>query len=172
MNSKLLNGIFGSVAIAMWLAVFLPGLTINSKPYRDAIMDGSLAFADTSMAFLTYTITNVALLCCFAGIIGSCTKRLLRPEEEEEPGYGGEPVNQDMNPIFSGVLRGFLIYLLFLAGVYAATPDPFAAPTPEQYVRMAGTISGLSFVINYDPALFESVIAAAGPKRGKKQTTS
>lgn len=168
MTSKLLNGIFGSIAIAMWLAVFLPGLTINSKPYRDAIMDGSLAFADTSMAFLTYTITNVALLCCFAGIIGSCTKRLLRPDEDEEGTSG--PDKRDMNPIFSGVLRGFLIYLLFLAGVYAATPDPFASPTPEQYVRMAGTISGLSFVINYDPALFESVIAAAGPRSREKSS--
>lgn len=64
-------------------------------------------------------------------------------------------------------LKRFLIYLLLLAGVYAATPDPFAAPTPEQYVRMAGTISVLAFTVNYEPDFFQMVVGMAGSKNKK-----
>jgi hypothetical protein len=65
-----------------------------------------------------------------------------------------------------GLLRGFLVYLLLLAGVYAATSDPFHLPTPEQYARMAGTVSLLSFLVSYEPQFFQRAIGmVSGPGR-------
>lgn len=109
---------------------------------------------------LTYTITNVALLCCLSGVIGAATRRVtaraseLRKFDEKPP----------VTTLFSGVTRGFSVYLLLLAGVYAATPNPFSSPTPEQYVRMAGTISLLAFTVNYEPDLFQSIVGIAASK--------
>ena len=164
MKPKLIHGITGIIAVIAWLFIFLPGLIINSQEYRDNISNGSMAFSDIGMTFLTYTITNVAILCCLAGIIGACSNLfLIKRTTRENPDQNGESPNTS-NPIFVGVLRGFLVYILFIAGVYAAASAPFSAPTAEQYTRMAGTVSLLSFVISFEPSFFKSIIGLASKK--------
>ena len=166
MKTKNYSGIVGVVSFILWLITFLPGLTINSQPYRDAILLGDISFESILMVLLAYTITNVAILCALSGIIGAAAKTLLEKSDSSS--------KNDVwsNPISSGVVRGFFVYLLFLAGVYAATPDPFGTTTPGQYVRMAGTVSVLSFIVNYEPNLFKSIIGFAEsriPGTGKEK---
>ncbi|MCI0513090.1 hypothetical protein L0128_07765 [candidate division KSB1 bacterium] len=160
----LLNCILGTVSIISWLLLFVPGLLIASKPYRDAIEAGVFSFSNFGMVLVTYTITNVALLCCLASIVGAATRVLVSIKEGENG--GGLPKARQGNTetivaIFAGLLRGFLIYLFFLAGVYLSTNTPFSATTPEQYARMAGTVSVMSFLVNYEPTFLKSFIAKA-----------
>ena len=61
------------------------------------------------------------------------------------------------NPAAS-MIRGFLVYLGFVAGIYMATNAPFADVTGDQYARLAGTISFLAFVVGYDPTKFQDFI--------------
>jgi len=42
-----------------------------------------------------------------------------------------------------------------IAGLYFAMDDPFKDPTPSQYMRLAGTLSLLAFVVGYDPTRIE-----------------
>jgi hypothetical protein len=57
------------------------------------------------------------------------------------------------------MLRGFLVYLATIAGIYITTEDPFAAPTPAQYVRVVGLLSFLGFALGYDPTLVTNLLA-------------
>jgi hypothetical protein len=112
------------------------------------------------MALLTYTVTNVGLLCCLAALAGSIAGVTI----EVEPSAGSEGQDERESPkgnvaeiLLAGVLRSFLVYLLFLAGVYVAANAPFENPTSEQYARIAGTISTFSFLVGYNPVLFQKI---------------
>ena len=160
MRNRNINGVIGLTSVLLWILVFLPGLTINSQPYREQILQGNVTIHSFLTVMLTYTISNVALLCCLAGVIGAATRRITAKPAEQRT-LDEKPV---FNAVFTGVTRGFSVYLLLLAGVYAATPDPFSAPTPEQYVRMAGTISLMAFTVNYEPDLFQTIVGIAASK--------
>lgn len=164
MKPKLFNGIAGIVAVILWLGIFLLGLMINSQPYRDKVGAGSWDFFDIWMVFVTYTVTNVAILCCLAGIIGSTSNLFLILKKKAKNGEYPDGEYNTSNPIFAGILRGFLIYILFLAGVYAGASDPFAMTTAEQYARMAGTVTLLSFIISFEPSFLRSIIGIASKK--------
>jgi hypothetical protein len=62
------------------------------------------------------------------------------------------------NPLAS-MLRSFLIYIGFIAGVYITGNAPFADPTTDQYVRFVGTLSLLAFVVGYDPTKFQDFMS-------------
>ena len=71
------------------------------------------------------------------------------------------------NPVNSG-LRGFAIYLTFLAGTVLGANQPFATTTQDQYCRMAGAVAILAFAVGYDPTFFRQFISAL-PKKSKPQ---
>jgi hypothetical protein len=54
----------------------------------------------------------------------------------------------------SAALRGFFLYVLVVSGLLVLTNDVAVKETQfTQYVRLAGFVSGLAFVIGYDPNL-------------------
>jgi len=54
----------------------------------------------------------------------------------------------------SATLRGFFLYVLVVSGLLVLTNDIAVKETQfTQYVRLAGFVSGLAFVIGYDPNL-------------------
>ena len=57
----------------------------------------------------------------------------------------------------SGVLRGLFVYLFFISGLLLFDDKPFSTPGPGQYIRLAGFISLVSFLVNYRPNLFASI---------------
>jgi len=52
-------------------------------------------------------------------------------------------------------------------GWIITTNDPFANPTPDQYVRIAGLLSFVSFVVGYDPTRFQYILSLKPGGRGK-----
>jgi len=54
----------------------------------------------------------------------------------------------------SAFLRGFFLYLMFISGFLIVTSDTAVTNTDfAQYIRIAGMMSILGFVIGYDPNL-------------------
>lgn len=147
------------VGIALWLAVFLLGALVDSAPYRAsfAAFGGGLAGTVKSgaLVMLTYTLTNVAILCMLACLLGAAAARARLGSDAE-----GQ-VEDRTAPRSSAVLRGFLVYLSLLAGVLIFGEDP-AVATQKQYIRLAGFISLLGFVTNYRPELFARLLRRAG----------
>jgi hypothetical protein len=166
--------ILGTVGAVAWIIMFGLGLLVNSQVYRDSVLKG-FSFTDFIMSILTYTPTNIALLCIIAAFSGGCASRLLlagvvKHEEKVVPDPGevktDSQVYMSENP-FSSMLRGLVVYFTFLGGVFIATPNPFANTTPSQFAQSAGVVSLLSFVVGYDPTVFRSLINLAG--KFKKQ---
>jgi hypothetical protein len=67
----------------------------------------------------------------------------------------------DSNPYLSAVLRGFFAYLFMTSGLLLLMMRPFSHPSPGQYIRLAGFLSLLCFVVSYQPRLFNTLIVWA-----------
>jgi hypothetical protein len=61
-------------------------------------------------------------------------------------------------PLLS-MFRGFLTYLAVISGILLVISNPFQVTSSEQYIRIAGLISGLAFFMGYDPTKFEELIS-------------
>ena len=61
------------------------------------------------------------------------------------------------SPIMSGLLRGLFVYLFFISGLLLFDDKPFSSPGPGLYIRLAGFISLISFLVNYRPHLFATI---------------
>jgi hypothetical protein len=155
----------GIVAIACWIVLFGLGLFINSGIYRNTLTS-DFNWNQFAMSILTYTPTNIAMLCLVSALSGGCASNLVVMNLEDTIGTNvqsleGDKLNSHVymkeNP-FSSLLRGVVVYFAFLAGVYIASNAPFSNPTPEQYAKTAGAISLLSFAVGYDPTIFRSII--------------
>ena len=59
----------------------------------------------------------------------------------------------------TAVMRAFIVFLCVVAGLYIAMDDPFKDPTPAQYIRLAGTLSVLAFMVGYDSSRLEDWLA-------------
>ncbi len=152
-----------AAGILLWLSFFFEGLMVGSKPYRDQIGAGleRLSFDQATraitLAFTSYIVTNAAILCCIAGALGASLGRF---------GYGAIP-GSSLKTGYSamgGLLRGFMVYLLWLAGVYVATADPFADPNPDKYARVAGAFSLAAFAVGYQPQLVAKLLRLLNEK--------
>ena len=100
---------------------------------------------------LVYTPLNAALLVMLAGFIGGCASSITYSGDDRRNPFLVE------NPLAS-LLRSFLIYVGFIAGIYITANAPFDAPTTDQYVRFVGTLSLLAFVVGYDPTKFQDLL--------------
>lgn len=161
----------GLACVALWLTIFVAGLTINSKPYRDALGNG-FDLALVVQVALFYTPTNTAILTCLAGLMGGVSSFLTfhgqAPGETPSAPELQRMLVRTENP-FASLLRSFVVYLLFIAGIAITTDAPFANPTPDQYLRIAGLLSLVGFVVGYDPSAFNSLlkrVPLAGGKPG------
>lgn len=150
------KSIAGAISVVLWILVFLPALIISSAPYRQQLENGVFTTKTIFMTLITYTVTNVAILCCLAGVIGASTRMIIDAAKHK-----GQKQKDSFNfagIMLAGVMRSFLIYLLFISGIYLATNAPFANPTQEQYVRVAGMISLFAFVAGYEPKFFGRIM--------------
>jgi len=158
----ILNGL---VAVLGWLVTFGVGLLVSSQPYRDRLLQ-SFDWKAFFVSLLTYTPTNIAALCLLAAYCGGCASRMVLSSAASLQGTKDSPkwtnthaeIYMAESPV-SSMLRGFVVYIAFLAGVYVGTNAPFAEPTQEQYARAAGTVSLLAFVVGYDPTLFRHLLS-------------
>lgn len=162
--------VFVLVAIAAWLGCFLGGILVDTLPFRKTISASGLeaTIGDAAKdviayegrrivavmgAYFFYTPTNLALLTLLSGLLGTLGRKaslFVDPDESLEA--------DRINPKLSAMIRAFLVYLLFLSGVLVLADEPFSAPTPGSYLRLAGIMSLLSFVANYKPSFFAKIL--------------
>jgi len=131
------------------------------------------------MTMLVFTPLNAALLVLIAGFIGGCASNITFSAQSPPAPGGKAPADQELqtqralfrteNP-FASMLRSFLVYIGFIAGVYITGNAPFANATTDQYVRFAGTLSLLAFVVGYDPTKFQDYMSFV-PRPGSAPST-
>ncbi len=150
----------GIAAVIGWLIFFGLGLFISSKPFRDTLGNGLNWYA-LLISLLTYTPTNIAFLCMAASFCGGCSNNLfITKSMVKEDGTKGEIADEllvQQNP-FNCIIRGFVVYIAFLAGMYVLVNAPFENPSPEQYAKAAGVVSILAYVVGYDQSNFLNLL--------------
>jgi len=161
----------GVVSMLTWVSLFSSGLLVNSKPYRDALLNGDVTVHNLLLAALLYTPTNVALLSMLAGLMGGCASLMYDHGDLQEQIKNAEAEgNHQMasrltlrlsylsESPFSSMLRGFLVYLAIISGILLAISEPFKVTSADQFIRLAGLFSVIAFVMGYDPTRFEDLI--------------
>lgn len=162
------------LAILIWFTLYSSGLSISSEPYLCALKKG-FSWGNFIVTTLVFTPSNIAILCVVAGFIGGCTSQLIgkdqiqaridseiKKEEKLRNLHLIENLERRMKFLtespFLSAYRGFLTFLGVISGFLLLVSDPFSITTTEQYARIAGLISGFSFLMGYDPTLFEEFI--------------
>ncbi len=162
---KLLTVALGLLGVFLWIVLFGLGLLVDSLPFRIALQ-GSFNWSNFFLSILTYTPTNIIVLCLFAAFSGGCASKLIALGVEKNARERNIPQSKELtdselymneNP-FGSMLRGLTVYFIFLTGSFLASSDPFNLPNPLQYAKSAGTVSLLSFVVGYDPTVFRSLL--------------
>lgn len=146
-----------------------PSTRASAKPI--GILDVA---ANIVPAALLYTPTNAAILCALAGLVGGCASNVIIAREQTallaaagDGSHEAGPANDlrlrrrlaymTESPFIS-MLRGFVVYLAFMAGILVVVDDPFKDPTGGTYLRYVGTVSLIAFAMGYDPTRFEELI--------------
>lgn len=183
----------GLIATSLWIGMFTVGLSVPSSPFRDGLLalaggepapgafrvNGALdaVYAIVIIAFC-YTPTNLAMLCCLAALVGcfayTATNSYVTPRESqvlvlkgdadgESKAAKAEPI--PLRPTISAITWGFFIYLFMISGALLAVDNPFAATSPDQYLRLAGMASLLAFVVGWRPELIAKLVTQVGSSR-------
>ena len=63
---------------------------------------------------------------------------------------------------FISMIRGFVVYVAFLGGMYIGADSPFKDTTAEQYARAAGAVSLFAFIIGFDQTSFRKFLNSGG----------
>lgn len=97
---------------------------------------------------------NLAVVCVLAGALGAFGSLANLQTDDEDRGS-----SDSSSPYVSAMLRGFFVYLFLISGLLLLDANPFSDTSPGQYVRLAGFLSLMSFVVNYRPHMFGQLVA-------------
>lgn len=162
----------GVAGLAAWILLFTAGALISSEPYRE-LLGGSKPLELWKMiqygtvVFSSYTVTNVAMLCCLSSLLGGIYRGSTHLERE---GAANTPSIVDVR-LLPYLIQGFVIFLLIISGLFLLGDDPFQNLTQSKYLRLAGTASLFSFVAGYKPRVFYKWLQRfdeADPSRGSR----
>jgi hypothetical protein len=155
----------GSCGVVLWILLFGLGMIIDSAPYRESLRT-NFNFPQFIMTILTFTPTNIAMLCLVSSFTGGCASLLIISKAEKVLGLDKQPnrpktnshVYMSENP-FSSMLRGIVVFFAFLAGVFVTSSTALVSPTAQAYTQAAGVVSLLSFFVGYDPTMFRTLVS-------------
>jgi hypothetical protein len=162
---------FTGASIIVWIILFSTGLVVASTPYVDQLKI-SFSLGNFIIASLAYTPSNVAILSVLAGFIGGCMSKIIGPDEIDAKIKQARIDNNQIalknlyrrrthltEPPLQSMFRGFLTYLAIISGIVLLVSNPFEITSSKEYVRIAGLISGVCFLMGYDPTKFEELIS-------------
>jgi hypothetical protein len=162
--------------VLAWVILFAAGVIISSLPYLAKVQSPPPGIRSSELFFawitilLVYTPTNIALLSMCTGLLGALGRCATLHASDEDKDYPEDIIN----PWLSGMIRGFVTYLLVIAGLIAVVDtSPIAPPTQSQYIRLAGFVSVTAFIAGYNPktfSVFYSVISKVFSKADQAQS--
>ncbi|MFO0914365.1 MAG: hypothetical protein U0795_15500 [Pirellulales bacterium] len=126
------------------------------------------------VSIASFIPVNLALLALLSGYLGGVASNLTinSMSENRRMAYAkSHPHRIDFlqEPPISACLRGFVVFMCVIAGLYIGMDDPFKNPTPGQYMRLAGLLSIMAFIVGYDASRLQewlSIIPGPGGNSG------
>lgn len=163
-NDHLFIVLAGIIGVFMWIVFFTLGMLIDSSQYR-ATLSTSFTWFKFVMTMITFTPSNIAILCLVSAFTGGCSSLLVIKKAQKALGLDDPATTNKSNSQifmnespFSSMLRGILVFFAFLAGVFITSSNALTAPTAQAYTQAAGVVSMLAFLVGYDPTMFRNLI--------------
>jgi hypothetical protein len=104
-----------------------------------------------AVTFFCYTVTNLFFLSCLSSYLGCMASRWHVGPRSNDDFFSRVSAHR---MYVSAILRGFLLYLLVTSGALIVSNDAAVNSTSAvQYVRLAGLVSSLGFVVGFDPQI-------------------
>jgi len=153
--------IAGVVVVGLWTAFFCAGIFVPTAEFRQSLWGGKLGFfpflGHLLLVISCYALTSILFLSCAASFLGCMTRRwYVMDHSRVEHSSVAIPAAR---LYLSAVLRGFFLYLITIAGFLTVTTEKSLVDTTlDQFVRMAGVTSVLSFVVGYDPKVLNRLL--------------
>ncbi|HEY2726278.1 MAG TPA: hypothetical protein VGI61_03835 [Parafilimonas sp.] len=170
-NNHLIIAMLGSCGVISWIVLFSLGMLIDSSQYRSTLTTNFTGFKFI-MTMLTFTPSNIAILCLVSAFTGGCASLLVITKAQKALGLDEQITTKSNSRIymsenpFSSMLRGILVFFAFLAGVFVTSSNALAAPTAQAYTQAAGVVSMLAFLVGYDPTMFRTLINISEKLKG------
>jgi hypothetical protein len=171
-NNHWVLALLGSCGVIAWIVLFSLGMLINSAPYRDSLST-NFKLGNFIMTMLTFTPSNIAILCLVSSFTGGCASLLVIKKAQKTLGIN-EPSEKGSSRIymsespFSSMLRGIVVFFAFLAGVFVTSSNALSEPTAQAYTQAAGVVSMLAFLVGYDPTMFKTLVSVSEKIKGKE----
>ena len=163
-NDHLFIVLAGIIGVFVWIVFFTLGMLIDSSQYR-ATLSTNFTWFKFVMTMITFTPSNIAILCLVSAFTGGCSSLLVIKKAQKALGLDDPATTNKSNSQifmnespFSSMLRGILVFFAFLAGVFITSSNALTAPTAQAYTQAAGVVSMLAFLVGYDPTMFRNLI--------------
>jgi hypothetical protein len=160
-----------------WIVLFGVGILIDTAPYRAAIGSSGATVRTWIVVLFAFLPLNLVWLCAVSSLLGAFGNRANLTNDR-----AGRKLRDNDNPYLAALIRGFFAYLFLISGLLLLDDQPFTNPAAAQYVRLAGFLSLLSFVISYQPRFFNTLIVwafhrieareGAGEEKDKEKTST
>lgn len=170
-NNHLLIALLGTCGVIVWIMIFSLGMLIDSSQYRDTLST-NFSWFKFIMTMLTFTPSNIAILCLVSSFTGGCASLLVITKAKKVLGLDEQPDDKSNSQIymtenpFSSMLRGIVVFFAFLAGVFITSSTALTEPTAQAYTQAAGIVSMLAFLVGYDPTMFKTFINISEKLKG------
>ena len=148
---------WGLGVMMLWFCLFVIGIIVPAMTLFSAVWSGKLGFwASIGYSFAgvsAYALTNPLFLMCTTAILGGMAHRW-QVSDSLRKSWSNTQEYRVTRFYLAAMLRGFFAYLMFVAGfLIVSTQNSLENITYDQYVRIAGMVSILGFVVGYDPNL-------------------
>ncbi|MGK7890528.1 MAG: hypothetical protein AB4042_14450 [Leptolyngbyaceae cyanobacterium] len=151
-----------------WFSLFGFSLFYDTASVREqlvAIAQGPMSnpvpgLWDLVLVFLSWSITNIGLASCVSSMLGVAAQRIDFLDEKKTRIATTSTVSI-MNLYVGALLRGFIVYLLFLGGLLVFDLQAFELNhqfTLPEYIRLVASISLFSFLVGLRPQILAGIV--------------
>ena len=152
---------FAAVALLLWFLMFSGGALISTQEYRSELGKSVVWYAKIKpliVCLLFWTTSNLGLLSCLSAFLGAIGYRTLFTIPLS-PHCSVSTISDStrrmlLTSSLSAVMRGFGVYTLSLSGLLLLATDTLVKPDQETYLKLAPTISIISFYAGFNPQVF------------------
>lgn len=160
-----IHAIFCVLLIIIWFGLFGICLFYDTEAIRTKLAsDDPFSFSWTDLGeaiwgFINWSIPNIGIIACLTSLLGAAahfTDFLIDESKSDIK------INSNFIRYYTGALiRGFIIYLLFLAGLLVFNEGLFQ-PTANfpviEYIRLVAVVSLLSFLVGFRGDVLKGII--------------
>jgi hypothetical protein len=167
--SNLISAKKGTLIIFLWLTTFAIGVAVPSPPFRNRLVEYGLSFgpdkvggkveitsnlsfpkalAYLATVFVSFTPTNVAILCVLGALLGAKAKAKETNRASATKSEARKPVETVALP----ALNGLCVFLALLTGQIVVQGElKWDDTAPNMYFRLAATATLFSVIAGTNP---------------------